>query len=222
MCDLNIHNDNSIVVDTSTSHKELENNSSSNDNLLDSTTTTNTITTTKSNTIQTRNSKGNRLLLPSSSSSSKKLSKQSFHKGKTPIDYPKSSFSSSSSIRRNNLNSTKNYKNITTEKCNQLLSLNMENPTKKSKLKFEFFPLSVSVVKDDRLIFYVCSLCENVCKNYKELNSSCDKSLLTRRCKETEMCYLFRQFVKKVKLEIEEFENTEYGQYIKEKIYLNK
>jgi hypothetical protein len=117
--------------------------------------------------------------------------------------------------------SQKNYylnKVISKDKSDRLLNSSKIDPTKKSRLKNELFPLSVSVAIDSNLIYYVCNLCNNVCKHYKDLTNHCNNKLLQERCKNTEVCSLLREFIQMFKLNLNCFEQTEYFEYIKKKI----
>lgn len=101
---------------------------------------------------------------------------------------------------------------------NDIYTLNKESPINRSRLKNEIFPKSVSVVMINNSMHYCCDLCKNICKNYKELTKDCNNSVLENRCKETELCSLFRDFIQLFKLNYSSFENTGYYKYVKNKL----
>lgn len=131
---------------------------------------------------------------------------------------------STSNSNINNSNFKLNNENTITiqnSDSNEIYTIDKENPTIKSRLKNEIFPKSVNIIVINGSIHYYCDLCKNICKNYKELIKNCNNSLLENRCRETELCSLFRDFIQLFKINYYSFESTEYCKYVKNKISIN-
>ena len=94
-----------------------------------------------------------------------------------------------------------------------------QNPTYRSRLKREFFPKYVFTVSEsNNNIYYMCSLCGIIIKNYKQLQCECNKKLLINRSEFTEKCSLIRDYIELVKYLIENLEDTHFINYVRDKL----
>jgi transcription antitermination factor NusG len=99
------------------------------------------------------------------------------------------------------------------------LNINPQDPTIKSRLKKELFPKYIFTINEsNNNIYYLCTLCSIVTKNYKQLLCSCNKKLLTNRSEFTEKCSLIRDYILLFKFSMDTLESTKFYDIVKRKV----